>query len=252
MKIHRIFLILLLGVFVYADVMYEMQTTTEGMMGMGGETTMRIFIKGDYSRTETTSKSPMTGETTDITIVRLDKGTMWTIDPEKKEYSETTFEEVSKIKEKVKGEEEVEFEMPEIKIEKTDEKKKILDKECEKVVISMDVTSEEGNVSFTQTMWVTKDVPGYQEIYNFNKKFAELGIEASPSTMMGGSKKSYEEFQKKTSGIEGFPLEIDLDMTMGAEEMSFSIKMHSVITEFETKPIDQKVFEIPKGYTLKD
>lgn len=252
MKVHRLFLILLFVVFVYADVMYEMKTTTEGMMGMGGETMMRVFVKGDCSRTETTSDSPMTGETTDITIVRLDKGTIWTIDPEKKEYTETTFEEISKIKEEVKGEEEAEVEMPEIKVEKTGEVKKILDKDCEKVVLSMDATSEEGTLTFTQTMWVTKDVPGYQEINNFNKKLSELGVRSSPSTMMGGSKKSYEEFQQKTSKIEGFPLEIDLDMTMGAEGMSFAIKMHSVMTNFDTNPIDQRVFEIPKGYTLKD
>lgn len=252
MKMHRLFFVLLFGIFSYGDVMYEMITTSEGMMGMGGESMMRVFVKGDYLRTETTSKSPMTGETTDITIIRLDKRAIWKLDPEEKEYTETKIERLEELKQQASPEEEVKVETPEIKVDKTGEKKKILNKDCEKIVISMDATSEEGVMTFTQTMWVTKEIPGFHEITNFNKKMSDLGISQSSATMMGGHKESYEELQKKTSDIEGFPLELDLDMTMGAEEMMFSINMHSIVTNFDTKPIDNKVFEIPAGYTLKD
>lgn len=252
MKIHRFFLVLLFGIFLYGDVMYEMTTASEGMMGMGGEATMRVFVKGDYLRTETTSQSPMTGETTDITIIRLDKRVIWTLYPEEKEYAETEIEQLEELKQQVSPEEEAKVEIPEIKVERTGEKKKILNKNCEKIVISMDATSEEGVMTFTQTMWITKEIPGFQEINNFNKKMSELGMTQSSAMKMGSNKESYEELQKKTSEIEGFPLEMDLDMTMGAEEMTFSIKMHSTVTNFNTKPIDRKVFEIPTGYTLKD
>lgn len=252
MKMHRLFIVLLFGIFLYGDVMYEMVTTSEDMMGMGGESTMRVFVKGDYLRTEATSKSPMTGETTDITIIRLDKRAIWTLDPEEKEYTETKIEQFEEPKQQATPEEEANVEMPEIKVEKTGEKKKILNKNCEKIVISMDATSEEGVMTFTQTMWITEEIPGFQEINNFNKKMSDLGISQSSATKMGGHKESYEELQKKTSEIEGFPLELDLDMTMGAEEMMFSIKMHSIVTNFNTTPIDKKVFEIPTGYTLKD
>jgi hypothetical protein len=71
------------------------------------------------------------------------------------------------------------------------------------------------------------------------------------SSMMGGNKKTYEEFQKKTSEIEGFPLEIDMEMIMGGEGMSFSFMTHSEVTKIETTPISDKVFEIPTGYSLK-
>lgn len=252
MKIHRLVLVLLFGIFLYGDVMYEMLTTTEGMLGMGGETVMRVYVKGDYSRTDIMSESQPAGEPTDITIIRLDKGLLWKLNPAKKEYTETTFDEISASVEGIEGEEETEIELPEIKVEKTGMKKKILGIECEQIVVSMDATSEEdGTATFTQTMWVTKDIPGYREIVNFNKKMPVMGITSS-AKMMGGNTKSYAEFQEKLKGIEGFPLELDMDMTMGAEGMSFSIKMHSAVTNFDTKPIDKKVFEIPAGYTLKD
>ena len=251
MKLYRIFLILLLGTLVYADVMYEMQTTTEGMMGMGGETMMRVYVKKDYSRTEIMSDSQAAAEPTDITIIRLDKGLLWNLNPTKKEYSETTFDEMNASVEGIEGEEETEIELPEIKVEKTGIKKKILGKDCEKIVVSMDATSEQaGTATFTQTMWVTKDIPGYMEIVNFNKKMPLMGTKSSPK-VMGGTTKSYTEFQEKVKGIEGFPLELDLDMTMGAEGMSFSITMHSVVTRFDTKTLDAGLFEIPAGYTLK-
>jgi hypothetical protein len=250
MKLLHIFLILLFGTLVYGDVMYEMQTTTEGMMGMGGQTVMRVYVKGDYSRTETMSESE-TAEPTDITIIRLDKGVVWNLNPTKKEYTKTTFDEISAAAEGIEGEEEPGIELPEIKLEKPGNKKKILGKECEQIVVSMDATSEEGGeATFTQTMWVTKEIPGYMEIVAFNKKMPVIGIKSS-TPMMGGSTKSYTEFQEKLKDIEGFPLELDMDMTMGAEGMSFSITMHSVVTGFDTKTLDKSLFEIPAGYTLK-
>ncbi|MGB3340987.1 MAG: DUF4412 domain-containing protein [bacterium] len=248
MKIHRMIVLLLFGLFLYGDVMYEMSTTTEGMMGMGGgETTISVFIKGDCSRTKMTSTGPMAGQQI-ITITRLDKGVIWTLDMDNEQYSEMKLGEET---EEVEGEEETSAAMPEITVEKTGKKKVLLGKECEEVVVSMKVEDAEGSMNFTQTMWNTKDVTGYEEITEFNKKMTEKGMKSSKSSMMA-DKKSFDDFQNKINEIEGFPLELDLEMTMASEQMSFSMKTNTVVTKIDNKPINQKVFEIPVGYSLKE
>jgi hypothetical protein len=222
--------------------MYEMVSTSEGMKG---ETNMRIFVKGDRSLTEMTAESPMAGTMTDIKIIRLDKGVMWSLDHEKKEYTEHSLTDMAE--EPQTGEEQ---EMPPhtFEVVRTGKTKKILNKDCEEVIVTMDVEGEEGTMALKQTMWVTTDVAGYKEIQKFQQQMSESDFTSS-SAMMGGNKKSYEDFKQKISEIEGFPLEITMEMTMGAEGMSFSFVTRSEVTKIETKPINDKVFEIPTGYS---
>jgi hypothetical protein len=222
--------------------MYEMVSTSEGMKG---ETNMRIFVKGDRSLTEMTAESPMAGTMTDIKIIRLDKGVMWSLDHEKKEYTEHSLTDMAEDPQT--GEEQ---EMPPhtFEVVRTGKTKKILNKDCEEVIVTMDVEGEEGTMALKQTMWVTTDVAGYKEIQKFQQQMSESDFTSS-SAMMGGNKKSYEDFKQKISEIEGFPLEITMEMTMGAEGMSFSFVTRSEVTKIETKPINDKVFEIPTGYS---
>lgn len=249
MKIYRFVLVFAIGIFLHGDVMYEMSTTTEGLMGMGGgETLISVFIKDDCSRTEMVMRDSMVSEMKNVFITRLDKGVIWTLNMDKEQYSEMKLGEET---EKVEGEEETSAAMPEITVEKTGKKKVLLGKECEEVVVSMIVEDAEGSMNFTQTMWNTKDIKGYEEIMEFNKKMTEMGMKSSKSGMMA-DKKSFEEFQKKISEIEGFPLELDLEVTMGSEQMSFSMKTNTVMTKIDNKPINQKVFEIPAGYSLEE
>ena len=228
--------------------MYEMTTTSKGMMGMGGESTVHVYVKGDRSRTETTSEDMMGGEATNITITRLDKNVIWTLDNENKQYTEIEIEEFMKVE---KDEEETEEIVPEIKIEKTGNTKEILEKTCEEVIVSMDIKSDEGSMTMTQTMWVTTDITGYEELKEFNKKFRGNGSGQSMASMTK-DKKSYNEFQEKIGEVEGFPLELEMEFSMGTEIMPFSMKTHSTVTKIDTKPISDKVFEIPEGYSLKE
>ena len=246
MRLFCLALLLCLGSMSYADVMYEMVSTSEGMMGMKGETNMRIFVKGDRSLTEMTAENPMGGTMTDTKIIRLDKGVIWAIDHEKEQYTE-----IAIAKEQpAMDESEEEIAMPDLKVVRTGEKKKILNKECEEVIVTMNIDDEEGTTKLKQTMWVTTDMPGYKEIQDFQKHMTGSG--SMSSSMMRGNKKTFEEFQKKTAEIEGFPLEIDMEMTMGAEGMSFSFLTHSEVTKIETNPISDKVFEVPAGYSLQE
>jgi hypothetical protein len=245
MRLFCLALLLCAGSTPYADVMYEMVSTSEGMMGMKGETNMRIFVKGDRSITEMTADDPTGGKMTDTKIIRLDKGVIWAIDHEKKTYTEIAIEQEKPSV----GTSEEEIAMPDIKVVRTGETKKILNKDCEEVIVTMDIENEEGATKLEQTMWVTTDFPGYKEIQEFQSHMSGSG--SMSSSMMGGNKKTFEEFQKKTSEIEGFPLEIDMEMIMGAGGMSFSFLTHSEVTKIETNPISDKVFEIPAGYSLQ-
>lgn len=246
MKLLRLVPLLCFTCFLFGDVMYEMVSTSEGMMGMKGETNMRIFVKGDRSLTEMTAESPMAGTMTDTKIIRLDKGVIWSLDHENKEYTEHSLTDMAEESETSEGQE---MPPPNFKVVRTGEKKKILNKDCDEVIVTMDVDSEEGTMTLKQTMWVTTQVPGYKEIQQFQQQMSGSDFTSS-SAMMGGNKKSYEDFQKQISEIEGFPLEITMEMTMGAEGMSFSFVTHSEVTKIETKPINDKVFEIPAGYSL--
>jgi hypothetical protein len=246
----RVFYLALLCCFastLTADVMYEMTSTTEGMMGMKGETQMRVFVKGDRSLTEMTAEDAMAGSMSDTKIIRLDKGVIWSIDHEKKEYTQYSMEQMTAEPEEP---EEQAMEMPDVKIVRTGNTKKILNKDCEEVIVTMETAGDEGSATFKQTMWVTEDVPGYKEIQEFQKHMSESGI--GSSSMMGPNKKNYEEFQEKISEIEGFPLEIIMEMSMGGGIMSFTMTTRSEVTKIETTPINDKVFEIPAGYSLKD
>jgi hypothetical protein len=231
----------------YADVMYEMTSTTEGMMGMKGETQMRVFVKGDRSLTEMTAENPMMGSMSDTKIIRLDKGIIWSVDHENKQYTEFSLEEMAAEPETP---EETEMEMPDVKVARTGNNKKILNKDCEEIIVTMEAAGDEGEMTFKQTMWVTKDVPGYKEIQEFQKHMSESGL--GSSAMMGPNKKQYQEFQNKISEIEGFPLEMVMEMSMGGEEMQFTMTTRSEVTKIETKPVNDKVFEIPAGYSLKE
>ena len=252
MRLYRFTLMLMLCVFLFGDVMYEMVTTTEGMMGMaGGETKTSVYIKDDYQRTEMVSEDQMKGETKTILITRFDKGVIWALDPENKEYSEIKLDEGLDAEKAEEAKEESEFVMPAITVERTGKKKVLLNKECEEVVVSMKVEADEGSMDFTQVMWVTKDIAGYKEISDFSKKMTELGLASSSMGMMK-DQKSAQEFRKKIQDIEGFPLEFTMEIDMGTEEMPFSFKTQSQVTKVDKKPISKKLFEIPEGYTRKE
>ncbi len=247
MRIFCLAMLCCLASMLYADVMYEMTSTTEGMMGMKGETQMRVFVKGDRSLTEMTAEDEKAGSMSDVKIIRLDKGVIWSIDHENKEYTEISMEEMAGEPEES---EEPAMEMPEVKVVRTGKTKKILNKDCEEVIVTMETAGDEGSATFKQTMWVTKDVPGYKEIQDFQKHMSESKM--GSSSMMGPNKKNYEEFQEKISEIEGFPLEIIMEMSMGGGIMSFTMTTQSEITKIETTPINDKVFEIPAGYSPKE
>jgi hypothetical protein len=237
-------LLVLVSVSLHGGIVYEVITTTEGLTGAEiTESTTIFYIDGECRRKENTIKNPMTGEETVITITRLDKHVMWTLDMDHQQYTEIKLTETPLSEEK--NEDIEESKLPEIIIEKTGQKKEILSKICEEVIISMKLLTEDDNLTVTQTMWVSQDIKGSEEIQEFNEKFSSFNPR---QTSVWNGTESLEKFQENIKKIEGFPLELSLDIDMG----NLVIKSHSIVTRIETKPIHEKVFEIPEGFVCSE
>jgi hypothetical protein len=241
-------MLLFLVILLHADIMYEMTTKTTGMMGMGdSETFMRIFIKGDRSRTEVKSTSTTMGELASAYIMRLDKSVMWTIDDANKKYMETSLIFTADDTAAVKPDSTLI--KPDVNIEFTDETKKILDHNCKKINVSLKLNGGDNDFNLTQTMWMAESLPGVDELKAYNKKLIDIGGGMMQSAPVGIDKKALEEFMNKTNEINGFPLEIEFTMSINVEEMVMEVKTSSVVTKFSVVPISNKVFELPEGYT---
>lgn len=241
---NRIFILIFFITNIFADVMYEMERTSQGFTLMEEEMTLiRNFIKGDLMRTEIKTKTSITEEVEKIMILRPDKGIVWIIDNEHKEYSEfplksdSTEVQTAKISEI----------LSEIKIEKLKESKEILKINCDKYTVSLTYKSDNDTIEMLQTMWVGKDFVGYDEIMGFNKKMLNtINFPSIPCI----DNKIIKEFQKSISEIDGFPLELELNLKMQNHELDISLLTRNIVKKISTVPISNKVFEIPEGYQL--
>lgn len=185
-----------------------------------------------------------------VMIVRLDKDLIWMVNPEKKTYSEITFDDLQKMaekgkermammKEKMKDMPDEQRKMMEkmmgagmdqpIDVKKTDEVKKIAGHECTKL------TALRGGEPFL-TMWVANDVTGFKSLMADWKESSERL--SSLGSMFG---KGMGDIYKS---IDGFPMETSVSM-MGHT-------MTTTVTSVEKKTTPSSAFEIPEGYTKVD
>ncbi|MGB9720773.1 MAG: DUF4412 domain-containing protein [bacterium] len=235
-------LLILLCSGIFADVMYEMETTSQGYMETGESITLvRTFIKGDRMRTEIKTNNSLLGEMEQNLITRLDKGVLWLLDKDRKEFLEIPLNADS---EESFSDENTDS-MPEIRIEKSEETKKILDVVCEKYVITMSINSDNDDLQITHIMWLGKNFSGYDEIMNFKQKM--LSSIAEP-TIVGINKKSIQEIRKKISDFDGFPMEIEINLHVQNQGLKMALKTTSIVKKITTVPISDRVFEIPETY----
>lgn len=188
-----------------------------------------------------------TGETF---IVRLDKEVFITIDPTEKTYSEMTFAEMEEMMKKVGGEMDskmaemqkqlaampeeqrkmVEKMMPgmgaakdaKVDVKNTGDKKTISGFSCTKVVVTQDGKD-------MMTLWVTKDVSGFDAMRKDWEEFSKRMMAMNP---MGG-KGLGEAFKK----IDGFPIQTEMGQGIT-----------STVTKIEKKTATASEFEVPAGY----
>jgi hypothetical protein len=227
----------------FADVVYRAKASTSGFMGMGNMEMETIStLKGDKQKQETNTKfigptaqyMPKGGEQKQVTITRLDKELIWSINVLEKTYAQMTFDQVRKMMGKgmVEEEEAPEEEMEakfKLDVKKSGQKKKIGGYDCDEFVITMvsegkDAMSGEAQEFEVQThLWISPDVKGYDQIENFQRKMAEkMGWEGMYAPGLTQALTQYgmetEELTKKLKEIKGFPMLTVIKVKTAGEE----------------------------------
>lgn len=231
----------------FADLVYKSKASTSGIMGMGKmdmETT--TMLKGDKQRQDTKTKfagamtqfMPGGGEQNQLTITRLDKDLIWTINLTEKTYTEMTFDQMKKMMERVKTqvkekpEEEVETKL-QFDVKKTGQKKKIGGYECEEYIITMVAEGRDPQTGKAQEfevqtdLWVSPKVEGYDQLQDFQMKMAqkmgwEGGQYANFAQGLGQFGLDTEGMAKKMNEIKGFPMLTMVKMKASGDEIAES------------------------------
>ncbi|MCK4224767.1 MAG: hypothetical protein KAX39_06280 [candidate division Zixibacteria bacterium] len=249
-----------------ADVSYKQKTISSGTLAFGGtETQTTVMLKSDRQKMVTQtkftgklSKFMAKGGTKSVQITRLDKELTWNIDPDRKKYTEISFEEMKKMfeemekavqeAESLKTEKETVPE-PKVEVYVTGKKKKISGYPCEQAIIKMTVEGEDEKSGKNQTfiitneMWLTKDFPAQKEIKEFENKMSQkLGMKQgygqdmfSAFTQFGIDVNKLTEEMKK---IEGFPILQTITMEVKGEKIE--AEMESSVEEEEEDEDDME------------
>jgi hypothetical protein len=221
---------------VRSDVTVQRLVKSGGFGGFGAfETTEKLMISGDKECTKGTTKfsgkfsSLMNKAAKEATsITRLDKELIWTLDSDKKTYTELTFEQMRQMMESMGSlggllnpasadslRKAMEKLSSTVDVKKTGEKKTISGLECERVILTMQSEIKDTIRAVTDTTWIKNDlwmvptdkVPA--ELRNFDLKMAEkLGFaEGGP---MAGLLNQYadamKKLQEKLKELNGYPL----------------------------------------------
>ncbi len=313
---------LLLLVFVagaaHADITRKVKTTSQ-FLGTS-ETTSIQYYTVDRSADEFTiqwtsgiMKTLKGGKPkTSITITRLDKELVWTVNPKKKRYSEMTFaeyrEQLKKSEDEMKDAEVEEAETAEedtseasedeyewtIEVQSDPDPRTINGWVCRNVKILTTGTHKEEHrdiIWITIDNWNSPDVPGTQEIQEFNTRYLKaLGIDEYALTpgltsFMNAYKQQFEKLGKESGETPGesvtSAIEIKRNQRVGPsakeiakdaavkkltgkipfgkkkkkKEERWEEKVKFMVTtellEASTDPVDASKFEVPEGYKKK-
>lgn len=193
---------------------------------------------GDHSGTSTQYLSSTKSRTSDgqsDAIIEFKTGRLVFVDHKKKEYSETTMDEMAaffdSLQKDLKGNpmfESMFGDADDVKVEKKKTSRKIAGYDCDDYEMSMG----ESLVFEFCAAKALKPPPQYYEGRKYS--FASMG------PMGKRYMKMFEEMRK----IEGFPLAMEMDVDMGVVKQTTV----SEATEVKKGAIPESVFEIPVGY----
>jgi hypothetical protein len=238
-----------------ADVTLHQNVTVSasGMMSMMGSSgKVTTVISGDHGRTENQMESTsnlmkkFARNMNTATIVRLDDERMLSLAPEKKEYSEITFEEMRAQMEKSMAElekagdqggglpvsdDECQWSEPDLTILENHEKQKFADIKAEQTIISVTQTCtvpESGkscDMTWNMEFWNAKRMPGGEEAAAFQKGMARamggdeaLGMaQVYTRGLMAMFKKGWEDVLKESGKMDGYPVKTVMSLEMGGE-----------------------------------
>ncbi len=278
-------LLLLVPAVALADLVIKEKVSSAGAMGMwkaGGVET--AYLKGDRIRTESEMKAEgmMQGMMPEgglggISIVRLDKGVIWSLDADDSTYTETAFEDIAAVGDSAGG-----LEVADIRLTRTGEKKKIAGYECEGVLLESDFEVDAQGRPMTMSgralFWVAEKKGELKELSAFWESM--MGRMGAPDT--GGFGAGMKALWEKLEDLDGVPLGMEMTLDSAeagdeeqAEEMKNAMKMmkqymkgmgkevegeeeeggghfmeiRREVISVEKTSLDDALFEIPKGFT---
>ncbi|MGB8657799.1 MAG: hypothetical protein WCE90_08445 [Candidatus Zixiibacteriota bacterium] len=226
-----------------ADVTVQRVIKSSGFGGIGAsETAQKMMISGDKETTTGTTKfsgkfsSLMNKAAKEATsITRLDKELIWSLDPDKKTYTELTFEQMKKMMESMSGllttnpmkadslRKAMAKLSTEVDVNKTGEKKTIAGLDCERVILSIRGETKDSVTKVTDTTWMKNDawmapvdqVPS--ELRDFDMKMAEkLGF--AEGGALAGFLNQYaddlKKLQEKLKELKGYPVASTFSIVM--------------------------------------
>lgn len=180
-----------------ADVSYEEETK------MGGLMKIATFGKAMKTKTQVSGHFMRTDSDDEATIVDLDQEKIYTLDTKKKTYSVMTFEEMrqkmasamaqAKQKQADSGEAAPQMSASaDVEVTETGRTETINGYDCKQYLMDMDVTlssekeQQSATMSTTMEIWLSKDVPGVDEVQAFYVEMAKkLGTADVARQMFG-------------------------------------------------------------------
>jgi len=232
----------------FADVTLKEKTVSTGLAGFGNGTSERtIVIAGDKSRSD--EQFTYTGRFKTLAgggkpkssadIVRLDRDLLWSLDLQKKQYTELTIAELRAMMEQGLARAEArepgagparDVEMTyKVDVQRTGKKEKVNGFDAENVIVTItatpkDAASGESAGSYTLKMdqWLAAQVPGQSEVVAFYRKYAEkMGFDPQVQNQFAGLMAQYGEAVKQAAerlkDLKGYPVRSTVTMTLGAE-----------------------------------
>lgn len=232
-----------------ADVTLKEKTVSSGLAGFGNGTSERTFvIAGDKSRSD--DQFTYTGRFKTLAgggkprssteIVRLDREVVWSLDPQKKQYTEMTFAEMRALIEAGAADARAAMDEPgnarakdvettyKVDVQRTGKKDKVNGFDAENVIVRITATArdtkEGGSGSYTITLdqWLSAQVPGQAELTAFYRRYAEkMGFDPQARNQFAGLMAQYGDALKqaaeKLKDLKGYPVRSTVTLTLGAE-----------------------------------
>jgi hypothetical protein len=240
----------------FADVTLHQNVTVSasGVMSMmGSKGTVTTVISGDRARTENQMESTSSmmkkfaKNVNTATIVSLDEERMLNLVPEKKQYSEITFEqlraqmeksmaELEKMQESMQGqgalpvsEEDCQWSEPQLLVDNTHEKQEFAGIKAEQTIISASQTCTVPNtgksceMTWNMEFWNAKRMPGGKEALEFQQGMARamggdevLGMaQVYTRGLLAMFKKGWEDVLTESGKMEGYPIKTVMSLEMG-------------------------------------
>lgn len=228
-----------------ADVTLKEKSVSNGFMGMGTMTSDRtMVISGDKCRVDDTSLYTGRMQTfmgggkprTNVTITRVDRGLLWTLDPAKSEYTEMNFADLRTAMEsgRMGPGQDLQHEDKRDKVEmtytvdvkRTGKHETVNGHGADQWIITLTATPKDKSSgkemgAFTMTMdeWIAGDLPGSAEMQAYYRAFSEkLGLDAQAQSLMNGMMSQYRDAVKqlaeKMKEMRGTPVRTTLTMDM--------------------------------------